>query len=98
MSYEDRTLYSTWQLSFDNVKQQNTLSARPLQLWACLDNQDLWFELLQHSDSEDPDWILQLVKDEFSFHGAMRVLSDYGLVEVHTSSQESTESRGYSIH
>src|SRR2546423_13172447 len=29
-SYEDRTLYSTWQLSFDYIKQQNELSARLL--------------------------------------------------------------------
>ena len=27
-SYEDRTLYSTWQLSFDHVKQRNELSAK----------------------------------------------------------------------
>jgi hypothetical protein len=29
-SYEDRTLYSTWQISFDYVKQQNDLSAKLL--------------------------------------------------------------------
>ena len=32
-SYEDRTLYSTWQLSFDHVKQRNELSAKLLRLW-----------------------------------------------------------------
>ena len=31
-SYEDRTLYSTWQISFDNIKQQNPLSANLLRL------------------------------------------------------------------
>ena len=97
-SYEDRTLYSTWQLSFDHVKQQNELSARLLHLWAYFNNQDLWLELLQHGDSEDPEWICELTQDELSFHGAVRVLSDHGLVEVDTSSQECVESRGYSIH
>ena len=29
-SYEDRTLYSTWQISFDRVEQQNELSAKLL--------------------------------------------------------------------
>ncbi|KAH6675942.1 hypothetical protein B0J14DRAFT_561638 [Halenospora varia] len=29
-SYEDRTLYSIWQISFDHVKQQNNLSAKLL--------------------------------------------------------------------
>ncbi|KAN0067763.1 hypothetical protein V8E54_014010 [Elaphomyces granulatus] len=97
-SYEDRMLYSTWQLSFDQVKQRNELSAKLLRLWAYFDNQDLWFELLRHSDSDDPDWIRELTEDELGFNGAIRVLSDHGLVEVDMSSQELIESRGYSIH
>src|SRR5712664_3500653 len=97
-SYEDRMLYSTWQLSFDQVKQRNELSAKLLRLWAYFDNQDLWFELLQHGDSEDPDWIRELTEDKLGFNAAVRVLSDHGLVEVDMSSQELIESRGYSIH
>ncbi|TAQ90762.1 hypothetical protein B7494_g955, partial [Chlorociboria aeruginascens] len=98
-SYVDRTLYSTWQISFDNIKQRNPLSANLLRLWAYFDNQDLWFELLQHSESDNPKWLRELTKDELSFDGAVRVLSNYGLVEVATtSSQESIESKGYSIH
>ena len=94
----DRMLYSTWQLSFDQVKQRNELSAKLLRLWAYFDNQDLWFELLRHGDSEVPDWMRELTEDEVRFHGAVRVLSDHGLVEVDMSSQELIESRGYSIH
>ena len=97
-SYEDRTLYSTWQLSYDHVKRRNQLSAELLRLWAYFDNQDIWFELLKHGDSEDPEWIRELTKDELSFNEAVRVLSDHGLVEVDMSSQERIESRGYSIH
>jgi hypothetical protein len=97
-SYEDQTLYSTWQLSFDHVKQRNELSANLLRLWAYFDNQDIWFELLHHGDSKDPEWIHELTKDELSFNSAVRVLSDHGLVEVDTSSQKGPESRGYSIH
>src|SRR5882762_8020148 len=97
-SYEDRMLYSTWQLSFDQVKQRNELSAKLLRLWAYFDNQDLWFELLRHSNSNDPDWIRELTEDELEFNEAVRVLSDHGLVEVDMSSQELIESRGYSIH
>jgi hypothetical protein len=96
--YKDRTLYYTWQLSFDHVKQRNELSAKLLRLWAYFDNQDIWFELLRHGDSEDPEWICELTEDELSFNGAVRVLSDHGLVEVDTSSQKWAESRGYSIH
>jgi hypothetical protein len=97
-SCEDRMLYSTWQISFEHVKRRNICSAHLLRLWAYFDNQDLWFELLQHSDSKDPHWIRELVKDELTFHGAMRILSDHGLVKVNKSSQELLESQGYSIH
>jgi hypothetical protein len=49
-SYEDRTLYSTWQVSFDHVKQRNEL-----RLWAYFDNQDIRFELLRDCNSKDPE-------------------------------------------
>jgi tetratricopeptide (TPR) repeat protein len=97
-SYEDRALYSTWQISFEHVERRNPLSAQLLRLWAYFDNQDLWFELLQHRRFENPHWIRELVEDELSFHGAMRILSDHGLVEVDKSQQELLESQGYSIH
>ncbi|KAN0075132.1 P-loop containing nucleoside triphosphate hydrolase protein [Elaphomyces granulatus] len=83
-SYEDRMLYSTWQVSFDQVKQRNELSAKLLQLWAYFDNQDLWFELLRHSDSEDPDWIRELTEDELGFNGAVRVLKGIAFTAVFT--------------
>ncbi|KAH8746821.1 hypothetical protein F5882DRAFT_454954 [Hyaloscypha sp. PMI_1271] len=85
------------QISFEYVERRNILSAQLLRLWVYFDNQDLWFELLQYSDSEYLDWIRELIKDELSFHGAMRVLSDHGLVEVDRSLPELLESQGY-IH
>ena len=97
-SYKDRALYSTWQISFEHVERRNILSAQLLRLWAYFDNQDVWFELFQYSDTEDPNWIQELVKDELSFHEAMRVLSDHGLVEVEKPSLELVESQRYSIH
>ncbi|KAH6673053.1 hypothetical protein B0J14DRAFT_654782 [Halenospora varia] len=97
-SYEDRTLYSTWQISFNHVKRQNDLSAKLLCFWAYFDSRDLWLELLLHGDSNDPDWVRELAKNEVSFHQAVRVLSNHGLVEVDMSPQELIESRGYSMH
>jgi tetratricopeptide (TPR) repeat protein len=97
-SYKDRTLYSTWQISFNYVEQRNPLSAQLLRLWAYFSNQDLWFELLRHTDSEDPEWIRELTEDELSFQAAVRVLSGHGLVEVATFSDEWIESKGYSIY
>ncbi|KAI3326718.1 kinesin light chain [Xylariaceae sp. AK1471] len=97
-SYEDRTLYSTWQLSLDQIQQRNKHSAAFLQLWAYFDNQDIWLELLQHQDLHDLGWVHEVTKDELSFNHMIRTLADYGLVEVNHSAQELIESRGYSVH
>jgi hypothetical protein len=96
--YEDRMLYSTWQISYDHVQRQNDLSAKLLQLWAYLDNQDVWLELLQHTDQDDPEWIREITKDKLRFNAAVRVLCDHGLVEVDQSPFEPVELRGYSMH
>lgn len=98
-SYEDRRLYSTWQLSLDHIRQQNELSAKLLQLWAYFDNQDLWFELVREGSTDGPEWLCQLTVDELSFNEAVRVLCDHGLVEVDNSSEGSVvESKGYGMH
>jgi hypothetical protein len=56
------------------------------------------WQLSNSSNNNYSDWIQELTEDELSFHSAVRVLSDHGLVEVDKSSQEVIESRGYSIH
>jgi hypothetical protein len=58
----------------------------------------MWFELLRHSNSDDPEWIRELTKDEMNFNSAVRVLCDHGLVETDTSAQGLTESKEYSMH
>ncbi|KAF1810343.1 kinesin light chain 1 [Eremomyces bilateralis CBS 781.70] len=97
-SYEDRTLYSTWDISFKHVQQQNRLSAQLLLLWAYFDNQDLWFELLRHGDIGDPEWVRELTEDRVDFDDAVRVLCNHGLVEANSTSREMVESQGYSMH
>ncbi|KAF2827167.1 hypothetical protein CC86DRAFT_445243 [Ophiobolus disseminans] len=97
--YEDRALYSTWNVSLDHVKQQSELAAKLLQLWAYFDNQDVWFELLRECQRDGPEWFSELTKDMLSFNKAVRVLSDHALVEADALFRaDSVESRGYSMH
>lgn len=104
-SYQDRTLCSTWQLSYDQVQIQNPLAAHLLRWWAYFDNEDIWLELLRgrrrsrrHSRHEDdPSWISEL-SVELDFNSAMGTLSDYGLVEPSALAPDTKWSRGYSIH
>jgi hypothetical protein len=44
---EDRTLYSTWNLSLTQIQNQDPPAVELLRLMAYLDNQDLWYGLLQ---------------------------------------------------
>ncbi|KAL9615789.1 MAG: hypothetical protein Q9160_009258 [Pyrenula sp. 1 TL-2023] len=95
---EDRSLFSTWQITFDRIKQQNAKSAKLLKLWAYFDRQDVWFELLRHSNSSDEEWLRELTEDKLSFNEAVRLLQDYGLVDADLSFQQLSDSGGYSVH
>ncbi|KAI0551242.1 hypothetical protein F4679DRAFT_146121 [Xylaria curta] len=96
-SYADRTLHSTWELSYNQIRQRNESSATLLQLWAYFP-QHIWLELLQSDNKHNILWIHEITRDELSFTNAVRTLIDYGLVEVDNSNDELLESRGYSVH
>ncbi|KAI1847293.1 hypothetical protein JX265_013981 [Neoarthrinium moseri] len=95
-SYQDRTLTSTWQVSYEQIKSHNPLAANLLQWWAYFNNEDVWFELLLYGDN-GPAWINKL-HDELNFNSAMGILHDYGFVEPHSLSPDLIQSRSYSIH
>ncbi|KAI9654946.1 MAG: hypothetical protein M1821_005699 [Bathelium mastoideum] len=95
-SYEDRSLYTTWQITFDRIQQQNAASAKLLRLWAYFDKQDVWFGLLRHASSTDDVWIQKLIEDELSFNEAVTLLCSFGLVEPDLLQQFG--SGGYSVH
>ncbi|KAI0798950.1 kinesin light chain 1 [Xylaria sp. FL0064] len=96
-SYQDRTLCSTWQLSYMQIHEQDPLAAHLLRWWAYFDNEDIWFELLQSNSPEGLAWTYELA-DELNFNRAMGTLHDYGFVEPHVSNSDIIRSRGYSIH
>jgi len=108
-SYEDRSLYTTWHLSLNQIEQRNVLSAKLLKLWAYFDRQDVWFELLHHGSLEeeedeegeregcdDYNWVRELIGDRLNFNEAVRVLCNYGLVDPDLSLNQNKS--GYSMH
>ncbi|KAI9889405.1 MAG: hypothetical protein M1814_005341 [Vezdaea aestivalis] len=92
LSYEDRTLYSTWNISYNHIRHQDEAAANLLNLWSYFDNQDLWFELLSIGKDFAPTWLHCLVESEITFNAAMRKLRDHGL--IHTLK----DSGGYGMH
>jgi tetratricopeptide (TPR) repeat protein len=97
-SYEDRSLYTTWQITFDRIQQQNAAAARLLKLWAYFDRQDVWFELLRHANPTDDQWIQELAEDELNFNKAITLLRTFGLVDPNQSLKQQFGSEGYSMH
>ena len=88
LDYQDRTLYSTWNLSLQQVRSQDPEATELLRLMAYLDNQDVWYELFQ-AGAKDL-WWSDVVKNKARFNRAMSKLHDYSLVETSTGS--------YSLH
>ena len=97
-SYEDRTLYSTWHISYDRIEKHNKLAAHLLRLWCYFSNRDLWYELLSAGRSNAIPWIQELTSSLHVFSQAMRILCDYGLVEGEMLLRDNVDSAGYSIH
>lgn len=53
-SYE-KTLYTTWKISFDEIQSQNKAASELLQLCSFLSNEDIWEEMLRHGQGLDDD-------------------------------------------
>ena len=78
-TYEDRTLYSTWRVSLDQLQEQNELSVKLLGLWSYFSNKDLWFELVCAGRTDDFAWLDSLTANLPVFTEAMRLLCNFGL-------------------
>ena len=90
VDYEERTLYSTWNVSFEQIQDQDPAAAELLRLMAYLDNQDLWYELFHGGASDASAWWVDVLKSRLRFNQAISTLHNYSLLEV-------SEGR-YSLH
>jgi hypothetical protein len=92
MSYQDRTLYSTWNMSLTHIEMQNKSAGQLLRLLGYFDNHDIWYELLAAGSETSPEWFSTIVKDEINFREAIGLLSDHALIESIKGSN------GHSMH
>ena len=86
--YSDRSVWTTWMISYDAVRAKNVAAANLLLLWACLDNKDIWYGLLAEAGMRSTDvadclseWLPGIASNELDFLGAIQVLRSYSLVE-----------------
>ena len=90
LDYDGRTLYSTWNISYQQIRDRDPLAAELLRLMAYLSNQDLWYELFQAGLDNEPSWWSEVMKSRARFNYAMSLLHDYSLIETRVGN--------YSLH
>ena len=99
LTYENRAMYSTWNVSYESIRRQNEPAAMLLRLWAYFGHEDLWYELLREGDEDKQAWLRSLTETQLAFDAGMRVLCSHGLIEAQPGgTQEEPECSGYSVH
>lgn len=63
-----------------------------LKQFAYFGNQSLWYELFTSGLSDDSQWLRQTISNKSTFIEAMRTLTDYCFLEIHSTSES------WSIH
>ncbi|KAJ4323146.1 hypothetical protein N0V94_002032 [Neodidymelliopsis sp. IMI 364377] len=86
--YPDRSVWTTWAISYQAIRNQHEHTANLLLLWSFLDNKDLWHGLFATAceNSIDVQRMLsarigEIASSEVAFSRAMQLLRNYSLVE-----------------
>jgi tetratricopeptide (TPR) repeat protein len=86
--YPDRSVWTTWAISFSAIRKANIPAANLLLLWALLDSKDLWHGLFAEACRKSTitatslsEWIGDIPSNELEFTKAMRLLRNYSLIE-----------------
>jgi tetratricopeptide (TPR) repeat protein len=86
--YPDRSVWTTWTISFYEIRRKNQNAANLLSLWAFLDNKDLWYGLLSAACRLSSvaatmlsEWIGEIASKELEFTKAIQLLPHYSMIE-----------------
>jgi tetratricopeptide (TPR) repeat protein len=97
--YSNRSVWTTWAISFNTIREKSKNTANLLLLWSFLDNKDMWFDMFAGASNRErasadmlSRWIGDIASSEVQFTQAMRLLLNYSLVE------EITGTSSYATH
>jgi tetratricopeptide (TPR) repeat protein len=86
--YPDRSIWTTWTISYEAIQAKNKAASNLLLLWARLDNKDLWYGLLADPCKESivvaqllSKWLGDIASNEINFTEAIKLLRNYSLIE-----------------
>ena len=92
VDYEQRSIGTTWTISFKAIEARSKNAANLLLLWAFIDNKDLWHGLLRaasEAGEQWPGWLCEMACNEVRFLDATRLLLRYSMIEAQESIQGS---------
>jgi hypothetical protein len=97
--YPDRSVWTTWAISYQAIRDKCEHTANLLLLWSFLDNKDLWHGLFADACKASAGtakmlttWVGEIASSEVVFSQAIRLLRNYSLIE------EMEETESYTIH
>jgi tetratricopeptide (TPR) repeat protein len=97
--YPNRSVWTTWAISYQAIRDKHEATANLLLLWSFLDNKDLWHGLFATACGKSTiaarmlsGWIGDIAGSELEFSRAMQLLRNYSLVE------KVAETRSYATH
>jgi len=82
--YPQGSIVTTWTVSYNFIKEKNVTAAGMLQLWACLNNNDIWYGLFKNLQrwSCAPDWFANTTCNQINFRKIVRTLLAFSLIEM----------------
>jgi hypothetical protein len=88
LDYPDRSVWTTWAISFGAIRKTHITAANLLLLWALLNSKYLWYGLFARACSASSttatrlsEWIGDIASKELEFTKAIRLLRNYSLIE-----------------
>ncbi|KAK3947446.1 hypothetical protein QBC32DRAFT_270796 [Pseudoneurospora amorphoporcata] len=98
LDYDNRSVWTTWTISFNAIETRDKNAGKLLRLWAFLDNREMWHSLLQvarNGQEQWPEWLRDVACNEvkFKFLNIATLLLRYSMIETRESEQSS-----YSMH
>jgi tetratricopeptide (TPR) repeat protein len=86
--YPNRSIWTTWTISYNAIQAKNKAASNMLLLWAWLDNKDLWYGLFAIACKESTGatqllskWLEDIASNEVKFTEAIKLLRNYSLIE-----------------
>ena len=85
--YPERSIWTTWIISYDAIFAKDRHVAHLLLLWSYLNNKDIWFGMFQNASTNTlaaqalSKWTGRIALEESAFFNAMKLLRSFSLVE-----------------